>query len=150
MLGKDHPDLAKSMIALGRMYNSQHKFKEAETLYKNALSIQEQALGRKNSHITKAKSYFFPGKNHVEVGTTLRAIASILAENKKFDIAEDLLDRSLSIYQQKLGEEHPLTAELYRNIASLQSDKGNYQRSCEIYKKSLQLAVSNVRSMNLT
>jgi hypothetical protein len=45
-LGKDHPDLATPLIALGRMYHFQYKFNDAENLCRKALEIQERALGK--------------------------------------------------------------------------------------------------------
>jgi tetratricopeptide (TPR) repeat protein len=78
----------------------------------------------------------------VDIGATLRRLARIMCENEKFDAAEKLLNRSLSIYH-KLSEEHPLIAELHSDIAALYYDKGKYNEAHDYYLKALQLAVSN-------
>jgi tetratricopeptide (TPR) repeat protein len=82
------------------------------------------------------------GSNHVDIGVTLRILARIMCDNEKLDAAEELLNRILSIYH-KLGQEHPLLAELYTDIARLYFDKGNFNEAHHYYQKALQLAVSD-------
>ena len=43
--GPDHPDVARALGNLGRLYDSQGKYVEAELCHERALAIFEKALG---------------------------------------------------------------------------------------------------------
>ncbi len=45
-LGKDHPDVAKSLNNLALLYYAQGKYDEAEPMYRRALEIYEKSLGK--------------------------------------------------------------------------------------------------------
>jgi tetratricopeptide (TPR) repeat protein len=44
-LGRDHPDVARSLNNLADLYEKEQRFADAEPLFKRALAIREQAVG---------------------------------------------------------------------------------------------------------
>jgi tetratricopeptide (TPR) repeat protein len=45
-LGKEHPDVAKSLNNLAELYRAQGLHAKAKRLYKRSLAIMEKALGK--------------------------------------------------------------------------------------------------------
>jgi tetratricopeptide (TPR) repeat protein len=74
---------AAALSNLGRIYIAMGRPAEAETNYRDALAIREQALGA----------------NHPEVAVSLNALAEFLASQFRFVEAEPLLRRALEIQQ---------------------------------------------------
>src|SRR5436309_1864820 len=96
-----HPDTAQSLMNLGSLYRAQGKYKQAEPLFKRALTIYEQVLGPEHRDTAAclhnlAMLYFLQG-------------ASRGHDNSLYKQAEPLMKRSLAIYEQVLGPEHPQT-----------------------------------------
>jgi Tfp pilus assembly protein PilF len=61
-LGPNHPSVATTLNNLGQVFLLQHRYAEAEPLFRRALEIREARLG----------------KEHPDVGTTLNDYASLL------------------------------------------------------------------------
>jgi tetratricopeptide (TPR) repeat protein len=76
---------------------------EAEPLYRHALSIWEQGLG----------------KNHPNVATSLSNLALLLQTTNRLAEAERLLRRALTIMERDLGKNHPYVAAALSNLAQL-------------------------------
>ena len=82
-LGKDHPDVARSLNNLATLYQAQGKYTEAETLYKLALKILEKVL--------------FP--DHPAVATVLENMAECyknMGKKDEVEILEVLAKQTLS------------------------------------------------------
>ncbi|MFM6897221.1 MAG: tetratricopeptide repeat protein, partial [Microcystis panniformis] len=50
LLGKEHPDVAKSLNNLANLYDSQGRYTEAEPLYLEAINIFRERLGENHPH----------------------------------------------------------------------------------------------------
>jgi tetratricopeptide (TPR) repeat protein len=48
VLGRDHPDVARSLNNLADLYERQGRYGDAEPLYQRAAAIREAALGANN------------------------------------------------------------------------------------------------------
>ena len=60
LLGRNHPDFAKTLNNLAVLYESEQRFSEAESLYKRAVSILQKRLRADHpSLITALNSYTF-------------------------------------------------------------------------------------------
>ncbi|MGI9167142.1 MAG: tetratricopeptide repeat protein, partial [Pyrinomonadaceae bacterium] len=57
--------------------------------------------------------------NHPDVAMTLNNMAVLFKSQKKYDEAERLYQRSLSIFERALGPTHPRVATCLKNYAKL-------------------------------
>ena len=57
-VGPDHPDVARSLNNLARLYATQGRYADAEPLLKRSLAIQEKALGPDHSDVAQSFKYF--------------------------------------------------------------------------------------------
>jgi tetratricopeptide (TPR) repeat protein len=79
-LGREHPDVAKSLSNLALLYQSRGRYADAEPLYQRSLAILEKALGRE----------------HPNVATSLSSLASLYASQRRYADALPIIRRTLS------------------------------------------------------
>ncbi|MGE0630592.1 MAG: alpha/beta fold hydrolase, partial [Hyphomicrobiaceae bacterium] len=103
--GPNHPDVAITTHALGRIAELLGNSKSAEQLYLKAIRIQEQVIGGDHPHLA----------------ATLADLGSLYKSMGRLDDAKPLLERSLAIREKGLTATHPALAsgliqlgELYR------------------------------------
>jgi TonB family protein len=58
VLGKDHPDVAESILNLAILYENQSRNDKAETYYRTALEIRERVLGATDLRTVAVKEHF--------------------------------------------------------------------------------------------
>ena len=58
VLGKDHPDVAQSIVNLAVLYENQSRNEKAETYYRTALEIRERVLGPADLRTVETKEHF--------------------------------------------------------------------------------------------
>lgn len=58
VLGKDHPDVAESIVNLAILYENLSRNQKAETYYRTALEIRERVLGATDLRTVAAKEHF--------------------------------------------------------------------------------------------
>ena len=90
-LGRDHPDVARSLNNLAGLYRDQGRYADAEPLYQRSLAIREKALGR----------------DHPDVAQSLNNLAALYRNQGRYADAEPLYQRSLAIREKALGRDHP-------------------------------------------
>ena len=90
-MGPTNAQVASPLNNLGRLYWTQGKYNEAESLCHKALHIREEALG----------------PEHREVATSLDTLAELYGKQSKYSEAESLYQRALRIREQVLGPTHP-------------------------------------------
>lgn len=83
-LAPDEPNVAASLITLGRLFEATGRYSDAEAHYKRSLAIREKVLG----------------PTHVEVATSINTLASLLIEINRSREAIGLLQRSQKILDQ--------------------------------------------------
>ncbi|MBA4078453.1 MAG: hypothetical protein C0508_25715, partial [Cyanobacteria bacterium PR.023] len=88
--GLDQLEVATAQNNLAEVYRAQAKYSKAEPLYKNSLTIREQALG----------------PNHPTVATSLNNLALLYVTQGRYAQAESLFKRSLTIVEKTLGPNH--------------------------------------------
>ena len=79
------------------------------------------------------------GANHVDLASSLNDIASFYRLQEKYDEAEPLYIRALSIRQNKLGMKSPDTAGTMNNLARLYKDQKRYSEAVTNYNQSLEI-----------
>src|SRR5208283_1560796 len=93
----------------------------AEPLYRQALAIDEKALG----------------PNHPDVATNLNNLAELLQAKGDDAGAEPLYRRALAIDEKVLGPDHPTVAACVNNLALLLDAKGDYAGAEPLFRRAL-------------
>jgi tetratricopeptide (TPR) repeat protein len=119
----DCPELATSLERLGRLYQAQGRYGEAEPLLQRALELRCHLLD----------------KEHPDVAASLNNLASLYQDQGRYSEAEPLYLRSLSIREQQLGENHPDVATSLNNLAELYKSQGRYLEAELLYLRSLNI-----------
>ncbi len=122
-LKQDHPDVARSLHNLARLYVDQGKYIQAESLYQRALTIREQALGAE----------------HPDVATTLNYLGLLYTHLDKYDQAEMLHKRALIIREKLLGAEHLDTAYSLSNLADIHRERNEFGKAELLFQRSLDI-----------
>jgi CHAT domain-containing protein/tetratricopeptide (TPR) repeat protein len=124
-LGPDHPDLAKSVHALGNLlYLGAHDHAGARALYERALAIREKALGTE----------------HVLVAHSLNNLASMLRAMGDYAAARPLYERVVAIDEKVLGPDHPDLAAHLGNLARLLRETGDYSAARPLTERSITIS----------
>ncbi|GBE76429.1 hypothetical protein myaer87_36560 [Microcystis aeruginosa NIES-87] len=123
ILGENHPDIARSLNILARIYRTQGRYTEAESLLKEALAIYKQQLGA--THFTTA--------------TIIHQLATLYWLQGRYAEAEPLLIQALAIYKQQLGATHFATTTALDNLALLYKSQGRYAEAEPLYQEVLEI-----------
>jgi tetratricopeptide (TPR) repeat protein len=108
--GDHDPRLFSTISSLANLYRKQENYKQAEHFYWRMVKIKE--------NITHSTS--------LEVGHCLNFLAAIFYEQHRYEDAESIGKQVLSIYERRLGFDHPAVASLSRNLARLYRKQGKY------------------------
>lgn len=96
---------------------------EAEEAAREALTIQEQVLGRR----------------HIELTGTLANLAGVLFRRGRLSEAVDVVKRELRIEERHLGARHPRVASARSNLATLHKVQGQYAEALEEQQAALEI-----------
>jgi tetratricopeptide (TPR) repeat protein len=139
------------------------RYREAELLLKQALSIREQELEvmhpdtarslnnlgelyRQMGKYEKAEPLYQKaltireqvlGAIHPDTALSLSDLAVLYWQMGKYKEAEPLCRRALAIREQQLGTEHPYTAMSLNNLALLSWQMGKYEEAEPLYQRAL-------------
>jgi CHAT domain-containing protein/Tfp pilus assembly protein PilF len=125
-LDKVTPDTAAQAVTfgnLGRVYEDQGRYPEAEDLYRRALAISER--GGTKSQLTLAMS--------------TNDLAHILEPQGHYVEAEQLYLRAIAILEQKLGPGHPSVATALNNLAVVYLRQGRLDDAEKMFKRALDI-----------
>ncbi len=125
-LGPSHPDVAKSLKALGVLDAMRGRLPEAKAAFQQALEIQEASLGRV----------------HPDIAATLNNLAGVWIAEGHPERAELLLRRGLAIRESTLPPGHPDFAANLEALACFYEDYPReavplHRRALAISEKSL-------------
>ena len=95
---------------------SQGKLKEAEPLYKQALSIRLKSLG----------------EGHPNVGTSYNDLGSLKESQGMLEEAEKYLIKAVECYKKVHGEDHPWVATALNNLAEVYKSQVRFPFFCSI------------------
>jgi len=107
-------------MELGVILVKQGDSKEAETLSREALSMNRKLFG----------------EGHPSVTLSLVYLAIVLKKLGKYDEAEQLLRQELAQQRQLFGENYSFLITM-RNLAKLLQDKGSYREAGALYREAL-------------
>ncbi len=116
-------DLIQPFTRLGRFYEGQTLYSQAEQWLKEGVEIIKNRLG----------------EEHNDVATSLNNLASLYQSQGRYGEAEPLLKQALEIFKKLLGEEHPDVATSLNNLAFLYSLQGRYEEVEPLYLQALEM-----------
>jgi tetratricopeptide (TPR) repeat protein len=119
-LPAQHPDTTVILNGLALLYKSQGKYNEAETLYKEALTIERAIL-----------------PNHLKLATTLNNLAQLYKSQGKYNEADPLYQEALIIGRASLSPNAPLLAAYLNNLAELYRSQGKYNEAEPLFQEAL-------------
>lgn len=123
LYGGEYLGTAKVLCNLGILYMEQGKDKEAELLFKRALSIRELQLGAM----------------HPDTATSLNNLADLYRRRGKYTDSEQLFKRALVIDEKVYGLDHPEVATDLHNLAMLYGVQGRGWEAEEYFKRAYQI-----------
>src|SRR5437667_1178657 len=165
LFGSDHPEVAKSLVALGRLRLDQAEYQEAARLVREGLAMSQRhrrpgepaiasatlALGQVLEESGKYDEGIkvleeavrlrgmAPAQPTTELAASMRELANTHFYAGHLAVA-DSLDRLVLALTRKLnGERHPLVAEDLINLGAVQQEWGHYQEAERYYRQALDI-----------
>jgi tetratricopeptide (TPR) repeat protein len=127
-LGDRHPDTAKSMHRLAKLYYSIGQYGRALPLAELVLEIYKSELGDR----------------HPDTATSMNNLASLYKLMGQYDRALPLYECALQIWQSELGDRHPSTVSSINGLASLYKSMGQYDRALLLRQSVLEINQSEL------
>jgi tetratricopeptide (TPR) repeat protein len=118
------------LLDLAELYFFQHRYAEAEPLYKRVLALRENDRG----------------KMDYAVATSLDNLARLYYTQDRYAEAEPLYRRSLMILEKTRGPVHPDTATSLNNLAVLVQAQNRTAEAEELYQRSLAIREKSLRA----
>ncbi len=116
LFGAAHGNTAASHSVLGSALFKQGRYAEAETQFRQVLSIYEERSG----------------PDSVQAASALNNLALVLEKTGDYRGAELLLQRSLAILRKQRGNEHPDTATTMSNLGRVLDSQGKFGASASV------------------
>jgi tetratricopeptide (TPR) repeat protein len=108
---------------LGRFYEGQGAYGQAEPWWQDCLAVTRDRLG----------------EAHPDVATSLNNLAELYRSQGRYSEAEPLYQEALALRKQLLGEAHPDVANSLNNLALLYKSQGRYSKAEPLYQEALAL-----------
>jgi tetratricopeptide (TPR) repeat protein len=154
---------AASKAENGRLKDTQLRYAEAVTYYRQAAELVERApRGAEELLATYLNSWGLAAQKagdyrsadpplqralaireqaldpeHPHVATALNNLALLYKAQGQYPQAEPLYQRALAIWEQALGPEHPHVATILNNLAVLYDTQGRYPQAEPLYQRAL-------------
>ena len=121
--GHENPETAACLVLLGRIADGKDDFARGAGLYKQALAIDEKALG----------------KNSLEEADALDGQARNFTATAKFVEAEEAGKHALHIREEKLQPNDILIAKSLETLADLYKEKSDYADAASVANRALEI-----------
>lgn len=153
--GDRHPESIEAWIQGGHLEKSQHRFREADTLYRRAMAAHIRTEGKRALSVGtdllhvgdlsraegKPKAAFKMlrasleireaglGPGHPDVAETEEVLAEVQVLLRRFELAETGFLRAWDIYEKTLGSDAPGLLRTQAGLAALYFDRGCYEEA---------------------
>lgn len=121
--GRNHNDVAITLVELGRTYCEGAEPHRAEVLFREALEIRRRLLG----------------PEHRETVTSLSDLGLLLWETGRPAEAETLLRECAELSRRVLGADHPDTGTSLANHALLVMERGDHEAAAGMFREAISL-----------
>ncbi|HWR58787.1 MAG TPA: tetratricopeptide repeat protein, partial [Thermodesulfovibrionales bacterium] len=91
-------------------------------------------------------SYEKTNPSELELAYIIRQVSQFHYLSAMYDDAEPLMHRTLNIYENHYGVNHPATAFSLNDLATLYDSKGNYNEAERLYKRAIEILEKNTES----
>ena len=166
VFGKEHPQVAEGLEALGTLTQARGDLDRAEALHRQALAMRRKLLGSDDPAVAESMNSlatdFFAkaqydaseplfrgalainrrhfGNNHEEVATNLANLGLLEKLRGHPAEAEALYREALGIMRRVFGPAHPMIATQLNNLAVLQAERGDLASAEASYREALAVA----------
>lgn len=158
--GGEHPDVARSLVALAQLRAAQARMEDAEALARDGLAMSRRALPPRHPQTARALSalgeILSARGQYAEavelIGEAARIAAggpdeaAILFELANVEFYAGNYDRSwelnqkvLEMFRRALGAQHPMVADVIINLGAIRAEKGDYGGAAARYREALAL-----------
>jgi tetratricopeptide (TPR) repeat protein len=162
-VGPDHPRLAQVLKDLGRVLYQRGRYDEADATLQRALTMQEQLLGAEHEDVSVtltqmgdsciqqgnfrrakgllrravaiAELHVVPDRHPGQLCFALNSLCQMYLHLKDYELAQDMAERLLALYEQFLGPYHPNTAAALGNVAASLEGQGKLRDAQSIYER---------------
>ncbi len=167
LLGPEHPDVGKSLVALGQLRIDQSKLDEALELIREGLAKTKASLPPDHPSVVEASMALgrvleekgaydegirvlegvvqgdtAGGKNNPDLPLHLSELANVHFYAGHYPISDSLNRRVLAMNRQRYGNRHPLVAEDLMNLGSIQHEQGHYAEAERLYRQGVEITES--------
>ena len=163
-------ELVWPFIGLGRFYQGQGLYDDAEVWRERCVTVTQARLGNEHPDVAMslnnlATLYYAQGRYveaeplylqaleitktslgeaHPDVAMSLNNLASLYKAQGRYVEAEPLYLQALEITKTSLGEAHPDVAKWLNNLANLYSDQGRYVEAEPLYLQALEITKTSL------
>ena len=116
-------DLTWPFVGLGRFYEGQGAYGQAEPWYERCVEVVGDRLG----------------DEHPDVALSLNNLAGLYNAQGRYSDAEPLYVEALEMRKRVLGDEHPDVAQSLNNLAGLYYSQGRYSDAEPLYVEALEM-----------
>jgi serine/threonine protein kinase/Tfp pilus assembly protein PilF len=155
ILDPGHPDLGTTLDSVGILLWRMGRYEEARDRLQSALEIRREALGPEHRYVAsslinlglvhtgrglddpaKARGYYRQaiaiqertvGPSHPSLAQSLYNLAALERDRGDFSAAGPLFERSVEIWVEAFGEEHPKVADAQRALGAHLASSGDRQ-----------------------
>jgi tetratricopeptide (TPR) repeat protein len=165
LYGKEHPDVATSLLDIGDTLYNLGRLTEAETYARQALAMQQRLLGPSNlavarSHdllgvfLTEQGKYAeaetnlnqalalqkrLLGEEDLDVAQTLNFLGTLLWLSGRYSECETALRQALAIHVKRNSYEHPVVVEIYVQLGFMLSAQGKFGEAEAAFRNGLEM-----------
>ena len=162
--GRDHPEVAESLVALGLLRIGQARLEEAERLVREGLEMSRRVAPANDPAVARATSALgkvlehrgrypqaatmleqairlqsAPGAAAPDLADSLSELANTQFYLGHYAISDALNRRLLATHRQVYGERHPLVADDLINLSAIQYQEGHYPEAEGFARQSLDI-----------
>jgi tetratricopeptide (TPR) repeat protein len=119
--GNQNPQLAQGLNNLASVLAETGNFKDAQSMYQEALDINQHMLD----------------EYHPTIAVNMNNLAVLYHDSGEFDSAEAMYRDVIEIREKSLGSEHPEVALAMSNLAYLLYDKGDSEAAMSLQRKAI-------------
>ena len=161
----DNEKLIFPYVGLGRFYQGQGIYSQAEQWIKQSLSIAQKRLGKQHLYVAislneLAKLYYSQGRyresetlhsqvlelrkqllgeQHPDVANSLNNLAGFYLSQRRYEEAQSLYWQSLELINKLLDQKHPYVISSLNNLAGLYAHQGRYEEAEPLFLQALEL-----------
>ena len=123
VLGASHPDNARTLSLLAKLYRNHHRYDGAERLYLRALNVAQKGLG----------------DSHPDCCLTIDKLTALYLLQGKFSEAEPYLESWLATVERALGSNHVMRSEVLVRQATILEHRGQKEEQLKALQEAVRI-----------